>query len=241
MNFDGSRGYRLEVDQNPSKARFQELLRLPDDELPLDVLCFLICQLAGFDIDVDDELRKLDVAALPIPPSFDGVMTHLFQGPAAVCGNADDYYNLANSMLSEVHRVGLGIPISLSVLVMELGRRAGVGIVGIGMPGHFLVRSADDGDMFADPFGGGRILDRDGVRQLFTKFTSGRTPWNEAYLRPVTTRNIVFRMLNNINVACARSLTDTPKLPWVLELLSWFPHGEPFDAATAGRAMARFN
>lgn len=229
------------MDEKRNKARFRELLGLPDDELPLDVLCFLICQLAAFDIDVDDEQRKLDVSAMPIPPSFEGLMTHLFQGPAAIRGNADDYYNIANSMLSEVHRSGLGIPITLSVLGMELGRRAGVGIVGIGMPGHFLIRSADDTDLFADPFGGGRIIDRDGARALFANITNGRARWDEAYLDPVSNRNIVLRILNNINVACTRSFEASPNLAWVLELLSWFPQGEPFDARTAGRAMARFN
>ena len=229
------------MDPYSIKSRFQELLQLPDDELPLDVMCLLICQLAGFEIDVDDEQRKLDIAALPLQPSFGAVMTHLFQGPAAIRGNRDDYYNLANSMLSEVHRNGLGIPITLSVLGMELGRRAGVGIAGVGMPGHFLVRSVDDDELFADPFGGGAILDREGVRALFARITAGRAPWHENYLRPVTSRNILFRILNNINVACAKNFADSPNLPWVLELLSWFPNGAPFDAQAAARAMARFN
>ncbi|MEO7398363.1 MAG: transglutaminase-like domain-containing protein [Ilumatobacteraceae bacterium] len=229
------------MDPNTTKARFRELLRLPDHELPLDVLCFLICQLAGLEIDVDDEQRKLDISALPIRPDFNGVMTHLFQGRAAVRGNAEDYYNIDNSMLSEVHRNGLGIPITLSVLGMEIGRRAGVGIAGVGMPGHFLVRSTEDHNVFADPFGGGRILDQDGVRALFTTLTSGRAPWHDRYLRPIGARDIVFRILNNVNVACTKSFTDAPNLPWVHELLSWFPHGSPFDVHAASKAMARFN
>lgn len=241
MSLDGSRGYRHDVDQRSVKSRFRELLQRSDNELPLDELCLLISQMAGVEIDVDDELRKLDIAARAIPPTFDGLMTHLFQGPAAVRGNAEDYYNVRNSLLSEVHRTGLGIPITLSVLGMELGRRAGVGIVGVGMPGHFLVRSEDDRDLFADPFGGGRMLDREGVRQLFTRITSGRAPWNEAYFRVVSTRDIVFRILNNISVACNKSPAAAVNLPWVLEFLSWFPHGEPFDSRAAERAMARYN
>lgn len=241
MYFDGSRGYGQVVDPKRTKARFRELLQLADHELPLDELCFLLCQLAGLDIDIEHEQRKLDLSALPIPPDFEGLMTHLYQGPAAMRGNVDDYYNIANSMLSEVHRSGLGIPITLSVLGMELGRRSGVGIVGIGLPGHFLVRSAHDRDLFADPFGGGRILDRDGVRLLFTRVSNGRAPWNEAYLRRVTTREIVFRILNNVHVACNKNLAGSANLPWVLELLSWFPEGAPFDERAAGRAMSRFN
>jgi hypothetical protein len=229
------------VDPRSAKVRFNELLQLPDAQLPLDELCLLICLLAGLDIDVDDELRKLDIAARAVPPTFDGLMTHLFQGPAAIRGNGEDYYNIRNSLLSEVHRTGLGIPITLSVLGIELGRRAGVDIVGIGMPGHFLVRSRDDRDLFADPFGGGRVLDRQGVRDLFARITSGRAPWNEAYFRVVTNRDIAFRILNNVRVACNKNDADALHLPWVLELLSWFPHGEPFDAKAAERAMAKFN
>ncbi len=241
MNFDGSRSYGLGVDPTTSKARFRELLLRPDDQLPLDELCLLICRLAGLEIDIQEELRKLDVSAAAIPPTFDGVMSHLFRGPAALRGNANDYYSISNSLLSEVHRWGLGIPITLSILGIELGRRNGVGIVGIGMPGHFLVRSADDADLFADPFGGGLIMDRDGARQLFERITSGRAPWNDAYLSPVSTRNIVFRVLNNINVACNKNVAQRANLAWVLELLSWFPQGRPFDDRAAHRAMAQFN
>ena len=241
MTFDGSRRYRRDVDPRSIKSRVRELLQLPDSRLPLDELCLLISRMAGADIDVDDEMRKLDIAARAVPPSFDGLMMHLFQGPAAVRGNAEDYYNIRNSLLSEVHRTGLGIPITLSVLGIELGRRAGVDIVGVGMPGHFLVRSERDRDLFADPFGGGRLLDREGVRQLFSTITSGRAPWNDAYFRVVGTRDIVFRILNNISVACNKNPADAVNLPWVLEFLSWFPQGEPFDPRAAERAMARYN
>ena len=229
------------MDPTSTKARFKELLQLPDARLPLDELCLLICRLAGTGIDVDEEMRKLDVAARAVPPTFEGLMTHLFQGPAAIRGNGEDYYAIGNSLLSEVHRTGLGIPITLSVLAIELGRRVGVGIVGIGMPGHFLVRSTGDRDGFADPFGGGRLLDREGVRKLFARVTSGRAPWNEAYFRVVSTRDIVFRILNTIRIACNKNDDDAVHLAWVLELLSWFPQGEPFDVRAAERAMAKFN
>lgn len=236
-----SDGYRQIVDPALAKPRFKALLGLDDHQLPLDEMCLLLCRLAGFEIDIVDEQRKLVLSAVAIPPTFEDVMAHLFQGPAAIRGNTEDYYNISNSMLSEVHRTGLGLPITLSVLAMELGRRVGVEIVGVGMPGHFLVRSANDDTKFADPFGGGRILDSDGARTLFARITNDEVPWRENYLAPVSNRNILFRVLNNIRVACAKSPEAAPNLPWVLELISWFPQGDPFDAHAAGRAMARFN
>ena len=77
-------------------------------------------------------------------------------------GNADDYYDPRNSCLNDVLDRQLGIPITLSVLIMEVGRRVGLEIQGIGLPGHFCV-GARVGDelVLLDPFGGGRRLERD--------------------------------------------------------------------------------
>src|SRR6185369_1909611 len=119
------------------------LLDLPEPDRPLDVLCLLLCQLAGRSIDIGEQRALLDQAATGLPADFAGAMAHLFQGPASFRANETDYYDLANSLLSEVWRRRLGIPITLSVVAIELGRRAGVPIVGVGMPGHFLVASRD--------------------------------------------------------------------------------------------------
>ncbi len=229
------------MDSGQDKQRFHDLLDTHGPALPLDEACYLICRLAGHDIDIAAQQGGLDFAAQQLVPTFEGIVSALFRGPGALRGNVDEYYDLRNSMLSEVQRTGLGIPITLSVLALEHARRIGVPMLGIGLPGHFIVGSALDADLFADPFHGGQLLDRDGVRQLFGRVTNRPERWRESYIAPVSERDIVFRILNNIKVASARTLADRVHLPWVLELLSWFPQGDAFDPAAAQRAMAPFN
>src|SRR5947207_977668 len=75
-------------------------------------------------------------------------------------GDRDDYYNPRNSYLPDVVDQTRGIPITLSVLAMEVGRRLRIPVTGVGMPGHFLVGDARHPDRFGDPFNAGAILDR---------------------------------------------------------------------------------
>lgn len=213
-----------------------------EDAIVLDVSCLLISQLAGRQVVVDDELAGLDAMAASIEtPTFEGVIAGLFAGPNALRGNTDAYYSVANSLLSDVRRTGLGLPITLSVLAMEIGRRKGVAIAGVGMPGHFLVGDGTGADRFADPFNGVRVFDGDGARELFERVTGGKVPWNDAYLRPTSNLDIVFRIVNNIKVAASKHVIERQHLPWVLEVLSWFPQGTPFDPIAADRAVAPFN
>ena len=223
------------------KSRFRALLDEHGEQPPLDELCYLICQLGGHPIDIAEQQAQLDFAAQQLPASFEGVVSSLFAEPSGLRGNRDDYYNVSNSMLSEVQRTRLGIPITLSVLAMEHARRVDVPVVGIGLPGHFIIGSGDDSDLFADPFNGGELLDIDGVRRLHRQSTGDASTWRDSYLRPMRNRDVVFRILNNLSGACKRSFADRDKLPWVLELMSWFPHGAPYDDQVAARTMAPFN
>lgn len=241
MKGDGSRSYVVWVDPKDVKGRFRLLLELPDDQLPLDVLCYLLCQLAGDDIIIEDELRKMDAVARSIPPTFEGVISFLFAGPGGIRGDTENYYAIDNSLISRVRDNGKGIPITLSVIAMECGRRVGVPISGIGLPGHFIVRSMQDSDLYADPFNGGILLDRQGVRRLYQSVAGPQAAWNDAYLRRITKRDIVFRILNNMKVACTRNFKDRAKLAWILEILSWFPNGAPFDPRDAARVMSPYN
>ena len=89
--------------------------------------------------------------------SPDGVLAHLF-GSEGFRGNDADYYDPDNPMLDRVLDRRRGIPITLSVVLIEVGRRLGVAFTGIGAPGHFIVRDERSG-VYLDPFNGGRVLD----------------------------------------------------------------------------------
>lgn len=114
-------------------------------------------------------------------------------------GNQADYYDPRNSLLSDVLERRKGIPITLSVVYMEIGRRAGVHVEGIGLPGHFIVRAqASRGEsLLVDPFNG-RIVDAEDCQERLDTIYGGQAPLTDAHLRPVSTRDILARLLRNL-------------------------------------------
>ena len=196
-------------------------MRGAPDSVPLDLACSLIAAHATPGLDVGEPLRALDVLAERCRDrSFDGVLAHLF-GAGGLAGNSEDYYALDNSLLDRVLRRRLGIPITLSIVAMEVGRRVGVPIAGIGMPGHFLVRESR-GDRFADPFNGGQVLSEADCRALFHRLHGESARWSPRHLAPESRRAIVVRVLGNMK-GIARQTGDLDTLRWVMRLRAAVP------------------
>ncbi len=163
----------------------------------------------------------------------DGVARSLFaditRPGGAFVGNTVDYYDPANSYLDDVLDRRLGIPITLSVLMIEVARRVGVGVHGVGMPGHFLVGvSDDDADHpWYDPFNGGAALTYDDCAAQFST-THGAAPFRPEYLDASGARAILDRMLANLQqTLLARSPAAAA---WPTRLRLEFP-----DVSTARR------
>ncbi len=173
--------------------RFGELVRAPDPDVPLAEAALLI---AAHDhpVDVAEQLGVLDELARDAPDAPEALARHLFVD-LGFAGNAADYGDPRNSYLDEVLRRRLGIPITLSVVMLEVGRRRGLALAGVGMPGHFLV--VDGIGAYYDPFHGGVRLDEAGCRWLF-ETTHGAAPFLPEYLQPVGSRAILARMLANL-------------------------------------------
>ncbi|HEX8423080.1 MAG TPA: transglutaminase-like domain-containing protein, partial [Pyrinomonadaceae bacterium] len=114
-------------------------------------------------------------------------------------GNQTNYYDPRNSLLSDVLERRTGIPITLSIVYMEIGRRAGVHVEGIGLPGHFIVRAQAAGGepVLVDPFNG-RIVDAEDCQERLDTIYGGQAPLTDAHLRPVPTREILARLLRNL-------------------------------------------
>jgi hypothetical protein len=241
MSADGSRGYVGNVESKQIKERFSQLLDLPTAELPLDDLCYLVCQLAGDDVDIAARRAHHQALAEAIPPTFESIVTALFGLHGRYHGNKENYYALENSLLAQLDQTGQGTPLALCTQALIYARHLGVPMVGIGMPGHFIIRCGINADLFADPFHGDTTFSADGARQLFERMTGSTTRWNESFLAQVNTRDIVFRMLNNLRVAAERDPAQRMHVPWILELSSWFPQGAPFDPEIAARLMSPFN
>src|SRR5437868_2927694 len=130
---------------------------------------------------------------------FVGLLNQYLVEELGFRGNEDDYYNPSNSCLNMVLTERVGIPITLSVLYMEIGRRLGRPIYGIGLPGHFLVQY-DDGEFsaFIDPFNQGRLLFDQECLELATQVTGYDISRDTTVLKPVNRRHILIRMINNL-------------------------------------------
>jgi regulator of sirC expression with transglutaminase-like and TPR domain len=195
--------------------RFAELVRRPPDDVPLDETALLVAKHAHPDLDLAVPLAELDRLAEDVPGSTaDDVAAALF-GEGGLAGNTVDYGDPRNSYLDDVLARRLGIPISLSVVMIEVGRRRGVRVYGVGMPGHFLVQPAGEPDVWFDPFHGGKRLDEAGCRELYEQMRLD-PPFTIDMLRAVDTRAILGRMLTNLQQTFMRR--DPASLPWAVRL-----------------------
>jgi len=205
-------------------------VRRADAEIPLAEAALLIAA-HDHEVDVAAQLGVLDDLARDAPPTVEGLAEFLFV-EQRFTGNEVDYTDPRNSFLDDVLRRRLGIPITLSVLVLEVGRRRGVPLHGVGMPGHFLV-GAEPGT-FIDAFHRGEILDEPGCHDLFARLQPG-APWHPSYLAPVSAQAILVRMLANlVHTYVERSPADAV---WALQLRLAVPGAAPDERRHAAALL----
>jgi regulator of sirC expression with transglutaminase-like and TPR domain len=220
--------------------RFVTTVERPPEALPLDEAGLCIAAHADPTLDVDGYLGRLDDLAAEIrTPTLDGLVRHLYSS-GRFSGNSDDYYDPRNSFLNEVLDRRVGIPITLAVLGMEVGRRIGVPVWGVGLPGHFIVRDKVDPRVFIDPYHGGRQLTAAGCRALHRATVGAGVPWEESYLEPVGRPAIVARMLANLRNIYERR-ADLDSLRWVMRLVCTLPDATDADRHVYTRLMAPLN
>jgi regulator of sirC expression with transglutaminase-like and TPR domain len=141
-------------------------------------------------------------------------------------GNTQEYYDPRNSYLNEVLDRRTGIPITLSVVAMAVGSRAGLEVVGVGLPGHFVAKAAGDGEeALFDPFHGGRRLTPDECEQLVAQVTGQPFRAGAAALRAASPGHIVQRMLNNLKAVYVGA-EDFPRAVRTIERLRQLAPGD---------------
>jgi regulator of sirC expression with transglutaminase-like and TPR domain len=134
-------------------------------------------------------------------------------------GNTQHYYDPRNSYLNQVLDRRTGIPITLSVLAMSVGRRAGLEVVGVGLPGHFVARARINGDQLVfDPFHGGRQLSREQCALLVEQATGLPLPDDDDPIWSVPAGVIAARMLTNLKQIYLKA-KDYPRAVRVLRRL----------------------
>jgi len=180
------------------RERFVAAIDRPAADVPLDVAALCIAAHAHPGLDIDERCARLDDLAARCPAAdFDALREHLFERER-FAGNIDHYDDPENSFLDAVIERRLGIPITLSVLMIATGRRLGIDVQGVGMPGHFLVLDGSRGDVWCDPFYGGARLDAAGCRRRFDLVYGGAMPFQPGFLAPTPPHAIVARMLANL-------------------------------------------
>lgn len=195
---------------------FAELMARDEAEIDLGRACLMIAQDAYPALDVDGyvgEIERLAVRLKGRLPKAGGdeervvALNEFLFDDLGYSGNADNYYDPRNSYLNEVLDRRTGIPITLSVLYLEIGRRVGLTQHGVSFPGHFLVRLHVRGaTLVLDPFAGGTPLSetdlRERLRRVIPQGATGPVPVEELpldqFLEPAGTRQILARLLRNL-------------------------------------------
>lgn len=225
-------------------ARFSELLGGDDPASPLhpatlDEAALAISAVLQPQLDSARWLTALDELADGCPAATrEAIVAHLF-GSGRLRGDRTTYADWRNSCIDQVIDRGVGIPITLAVVAIEVGRRLNVPLIGVGMPAHFLVGDARDPEWFVDAFNEGQILDRDGCRALFARIAGDDHRWDPSYLDPTPPRAIAIRMLNNLK-AWFSHRGDRVRLALVMRMRVAMPELRN-EEREAKRALAVFN
>jgi regulator of sirC expression with transglutaminase-like and TPR domain len=155
-------------------------------------------------------------------------------------GNREDYYDPRNSFLNDVLDRGLGIPITLAIVYMEVARRVGVSLSGVGMPGHFLLKhyGQNGQETLIDCFNRGDILNRRDCQERLDEIYSGSMTLQPEFLHPISRRQILMRMLNNLKTVYLSTRNFRKALPIADLVLVIYPRS---SEDVKQRALLRYS
>jgi hypothetical protein len=215
--------------------RFAELVRRPEPDLGLAEGALLIASGADPGLDPAPSLAALDQFSEGVDDIV-GLCRRLFV-ELGFRGDPRDYYSPVNSFLHRVLERRRGIPITLSVVTLEVARRAGLPLQAIGMPAHFLVRDPGSG-LYVDSFGA-TVLDETGCEALFREVSGvgPEVPFGPELLPIVGPREILGRILLNL-ARTYRVNAEPGNLEWVMRLRLVIPGVPPAEGLQLARAVA---
>jgi regulator of sirC expression with transglutaminase-like and TPR domain len=232
--------------ESRARARFGEILARP--EVPLDEAALAIAEEEYPRLDPAESLRALDALAERVrsgagpghrPASLLRALRAVLAEEERFRGNSDRYQDPRNSFLNEVLARRLGIPITLSLVYMEVARRAGLPLQGVGFPGHFLVKyvSPSGAEVFVDAFNGGETLSPEECVSRF-RAVSGDRPFDPRYLAAVTPRQILGRMLHNLKRIYLEA-NDDVRAYWVIDRILMLAPNQAIEVRDRGLVAAR--
>ena len=207
---------------------FRQAVDRPEDLIDLGRAALTIVLPDYPDLDIPACLAQIDELAVAVTQRC-GAVADVYRSLAALNymlfterrfrGNRDDYFDPKNSFLNEVLERKTGIPISLSVLYIEVAQRIGLKLSGVGFPGHFLVKYAESREeIVIDPFAGGEVRSREDLAGMIRQLYGDTVSFHAEFLEPVTKKQILQRMLANLK-AIYRKKNDLVKSLTVLDRL----------------------
>ena len=219
----------------PEKIRddFARAVGRPEPALDLARTALLVAAESDARVDVDSQIHTLESWAAELSarlePGWNNLQklarlrSFVFED-LGFRGDSQDYFSPSNSLLNQVMERRLGVPLTLSIIFMELGWRVGIPFEGVGFPGHFLVRlPGEPRDLVLDPFNHGRTMHEEDCRRLLDEVTGGRLEFDGRLLASVTKRDIITRLLRNLKGAYLRANQDEGALAAVERLLLIHP------------------
>ena len=232
------------------RRHFQEMLQRPDAHIDLARAALLVAAENDPTLDVDAEMARLEQWAgelgRRIDPSWNNLQrlarlrTFMYED-LGFKGDVRGYYSPANSLLHSVMSRRLGIPLTLSIVFMEIGWRIGVPFEGVGFPGHFLVRlTGEPGDLLLDPYDHGASVHEEDCRRMIQLTTGGTVPYDPSMIRSLGKRDMIARLLFNLKVSCLKTNDDAGALSAVERLLLLHPN-EPPELRDRGLLLYRMD
>ncbi|MGH8923738.1 MAG: transglutaminase family protein [Acidimicrobiia bacterium] len=191
-------------------ARVARLPQLVDSDRLAEV-CLLLGSFVEPALDVFRYLGQLDRMAAAVSGDTHLSLRRVISIQEGIGGNTEDYEHIDNNFLHRVLDTRRGLPIVVTAIWIEVGKRAGIKVEGVGLPGHFLAFAAGQ---LVDPFHFGEAIGRDEAARLVAESMGGPPRLEPTWLIPVDTRTIVMRMLANLGVRYEK-LADAENLEWV--------------------------
>ena len=228
--------------------RFSRLVSGSDEAVDLALASLLVAAQEYPGLEVERYLDRLDAmgrearARIGRGPgtAVEALNAYLFE-QQGFHGNLDDYYDPRNSFLNDVIDRRTGIPITLSVVYMEVARRAGLEAFGVGLPGHFLVGTEDRGrTVLVDPFHGGAILSAEDCQKRLDRVFDGRLRLEPGMLAPCARKAILARLLRNLKAIYVKA-DDYRRGLRTMDLLLALDPGSAEDRRDRGLLHAAFD
>ena len=220
----------------PDRIRndFAQMVQRPEATIDLARTALLVAAESDPNVDVDGQLGVLEAWGAElgrrIDPSWNNLQklarlrAFVFE-ELGFRGDREHYFSPSNSLFHEVLKRRLGIPLTLAIVMMELGWRIGIPFEGVGFPGHFLVRlPGEPRDLLLDPYRRGMTVHEEDCRQILLETTGGKLEFSDQLLASVGKREMIIRLLNNLKGAYLRAGQDTLALAAVDRLLLVDPH-----------------